>query len=306
MNESDKLGDDTAEETSETEESLDESYQEDYAHQEEAPSSKKGIGIFPVLGLSLLAALLGAVGGAYGTHYLFPPANIENVRAELRQDVAQMNAEAQTATNDIRQELSKLETRISQVNSESDFQSVTTNIEERLQTLENRPAPSLPDIDPDTLNALKAAQNDGFNWPETDKIEEQIAALISKTETLETQISSLEAEIDSLETDLNAREARSVTTQAEIEAAEPIGPEFPKQALLDAAKTRAESQGFLSRTLNKHVSVDNPDSPVNLIEKIQTAYEKGDIYTAIKTFDRLPSDIRMAGQDWRDAAERLQ
>ena len=282
----------------------------DFVHEEEVVQDRKGLGLIPVLGLSLLAALLGAVGGAiggaYGTHYLFPPTNADELRAAVQQDVGQLETKTQAKIDDIRQELSGLETRLSQASSETDIQSFITGIEERLQTLENAPAPSLPGIDPETLSALKAAQIDGFNWPETNEIDSQIANLNSKTEALEAQIVGLNAQIESLEGELEAREAQPKIVQPETDTAKSIGPEFPKQALLNAAKNRAESQGFLSRTLNKHVSVDSPDSPKNLIEKIETAYEKGDIYTAIKTFDRLPSDVRSAGQDWRDAAERLQ
>ncbi|WP_416877806.1 hypothetical protein [Litorimonas sp.] len=282
----------------------------DFAYEEEVGQDRKGLGLIPVLGLSLLAVLLGAVGGAiggaYGTHYLFPPTNADDLRAAVQQDVGQLETKTQAEINDIRQDLSDLETRLSQTSSETKIQSFITGIEERLQTLENAPAPSLPDIDSDTLNALKAAQNEGFNWPETNEIDSQITNLNSKTEALEAQIVGLNAQIESLEGDLETREAQPEIVQPETDTAKSIGPEFPKQALLNAAKNRAESQGFLSRTLNKHVSVDSPDSPKNLIEKIETAYEKGDIYTAIKTFDRLPSDIRSAGQDWREVAERLQ
>tara|TARA_R110002020_G_scaffold155992_6_gene337479 strand:- start:2400 stop:3314 length:915 start_codon:yes stop_codon:yes gene_type:complete len=278
--------------------------------EEEVVQDRKGLGLIPVLGLSLLAALLGAVGGAiggaYGTHYLFPPTNADELRAAVQQDVGQLETKTQAKIDDIRQELSGLETRLSQASSETDIQSFITGIEERLQTLENAPAPSLPGIDPETLSALKAAQSDGFNWPETNEIDSQIANLNSKTVALEDQIVGLNAQIESLEGDLEAREAQPKIVQPETDDVKSIGPKFPKQALLNAARNRAESQGFLSRTLNKHVSVDSPDNPKNLIEKIETAYEKGDIYTAIKTFDRLPSDIRSAGQDWRDAAERLQ
>jgi Skp family chaperone for outer membrane proteins len=303
----------TESEKMETEETMDTSDPEespDFAYEGEVVQDRKGLGLIPVLGLSLLAALLGAVGGAiggaYGTHYLFPPTSADDLRAAVQQDVGQLKTKTQAEINDIRQELSDLETRLSQTSSETEIQSFITGIEERLQRLENAPAPSLPDIDPDSLNALKAAQNDGFNWPETNKIDSQIANLNSKTEALEAQIVSLNAQIESLEGELEARDAQSKIVQPETDDIKSIGPEFPKQALLNAARNRAESQGFLSRTLNKHVSVDSPDSPKNLIEKIEIAYEKDDIYTAIKTFDRLPSEIRSAGQDWRDAAERLQ
>lgn len=304
MTESEKM------ETEETMGTFDPEESPDFVHEEEVVQDRKGLGLFPVLGLSLLAALLGAVGGAiggaYGTHYLFPPTSADDLRASVQQEVGQLETKTQAEIGDIRKELSGLETRLSQASSETDIQSFITGIEERLQTLENAPAPSLPDIDSDTLNALKAAQNDGFNWPETNEIDSQIANLNSKTVALEAEIVGLNAQIESLEGDLEARDAQPKIVQPETDDVKSIGPKFPKQALLNAARNRAESQGFLSRTLNKHVSVDSPDNPKNLIEKIETAYEKGDIYTAIKTFDRLPSDIRSAGQDWRDAAERLQ
>ena len=274
---------------------------------EEVPATeRRGLGLVPVLGLSLLAALLGAVGGAYGTHYLFPPANMDDLRADVQQDVSRIEAETQTAVEDLRQMVAGLEGQVSDASPGINIEGALTAIDERLQTLENAPSPSLPEIDPDTLSALKDAQRDGFSWPETDVIENSVSDLSAKTDGLEAQIEGLNAQINSLETELKAQEPRPQVTQTGVDTAAALGLGFPKQALLKAANTRAESQGFLSRTLNKHVSVDSPDSPKSLIEKIEIAYDKGDIYTAIKTFDRLPSDIRSAGQDWRAAAERLQ
>ncbi|CAM3819852.1 hypothetical protein [Litorimonas haliclonae] len=274
---------------------------------EEKPATdRRGLGLIPVLGLSLVAALLGAVGGAYGTHYLFPPANMEDLRASVQQDVSRIQAETQAAVEDLRQMVASLEGQVSDASSDTNIEETLNAINERLQTLENAPEPNLPEIAPETLSALKAAQRDGFNWPETDAVENDVLDLTSKTESLEAQIDRLKAQINSLQTELNAQASRPQVPQTETETVTPAGPEFPKQALLNAAKLRVDSQGFLSRTLNKHVSVDSPDSPKSLIEKIDTAYDKGDIYTAIKTFDHLPSDIRSAGQDWRDAAERLQ
>lgn len=280
----------------------------DLTHEEEA-NGRKRLGMLPVLGLFLLAALLGmvggAVGGAYGTHYLFPPANMEDLRASVQREMAQAEAKMQSAIDDIRQEMSGLEARLSQTNSESDVQAALSTFGERLQTLEEASAPSLPDIEPETLRALKSAQNDGFKWPETDAIDRQISELTTKNETLDSQIDGLNTQISSLEAEVEALQLRPEPTPTPVETLKPEGPEFPKQALLMAASSRADAQGFLSRTLNKHVSVDSPESPKNLIEKIDTAYAKGDVYTAIKTFDRLPSDIRTAGQDWRDAVDRL-
>ena len=277
-----------------------------FASEEEPPHERKGLGLLPVLGLSLLAALLGAIGGAYGTHYLFPPVNIDDLRAGVQQEMVQIEAKTQTAIDEIRKDLTGVKAQLTDTNSDIDIQGALNAIDERLMTLENAPEPSLPEIDPETLSAFKAAQRDGFNWPETDAVENDVLKLSSKIESLEAQIDGLNAQVNSLQTELNAQASRPQMPQTEAETVTPAGPEFPKQALLNAAKLRADSQGFLSRTLNKHVSVDSPDSPKSLIEKIDTAYDKGDIYTAIKTFDRLPSDIRSAGQDWRDAAERLQ
>jgi len=274
---------------------------------EDAPvKERRGLGLVPVLGLSLIAAVAGAVGGAYGTHYLFRPANVDELRAGLQTDFTRLEAETQNAIADIRQTVAEFENRIAEVKPDAKFGGALDAVDDRLQALENAPAPNFPEIDPETLSAIQAAQEDGFSWPSTEAIENSILELASVTDSLEARLDGLNAQVTSLETELRTQADRPQLVQKSAEPAAAVEPDFPKEALLNAANTRADSQGFLSRTLNKHVSVDSPDSPKSLIEKVETAYEKGDIYTAIKTFDRLPSDIRSAGQDWRDAAERLQ
>jgi len=285
---------------------------------DDGETHKKGLGLFPVLGLSLLAAIIGAVGGAvggaYGTQYLTPPPDVGVLRAEFQKEIAQAKTEVRTQTksdtqnalNAIRRDLSGLKTQISRSNAGEDLQPALTAIEKRVQSLEDAPDPNMTDIDPKTINALKAAQKDGFKWPETEAMETDVTELQSETAQLKSQIEEVSAQIASFETKIVEIASNTSQTPPETEPAKFDGPVFPKQALLNAAKAKVDSQGLFARTLHKHIHVDSPDSPKNQIEDIETAYEKGDVYTAIKTFDRLPSDIRSAGQDWRDAADRLQ
>jgi hypothetical protein len=280
---------------------------------EETDPPKTGLGLLPVLGLTLLAAILGAiggaVGGAYGTQYVTPPADVNALRAEFQKEMSQvksqLNSETQNAVNALRTELNGLKTQTSRTDVGDDLQPALTALNKRVQALEAAPDSKLTDIDPKTINALKSAQKDGFKWPETDAMESDVADLKSTSTDLKSQIEALNVELKTLETKFDSLSSVPANISSDADLTKFDGPVFPKQALLQAAKTKADSQGLLARTLHKHVHIDRPDSPKNLINKIETAYGKGDVYTAIKTFDRLPSDIRIAGQDWRDAADRL-
>ena len=245
---SDNLEAEAGEETSEAE------TETTFANDEKPYNGRRELGLLPILGLFLLAAALGAIGGAYGTHYLFPPASVEDLRADVQKDVAQIDAKTQTDMDGIRQEMTKLKKISSRANSDADFKRALNAIDQRLEAVESLPSPNLPEISPETIAALKAAQADGFDWPETDSINTQISELTSKTEALESQIKGLNGQIGSLEAVLKTQAARPEMRPAGI--VKPRSPDFPKQALLNAANTRSESQGFLSRTLNKHVSVD--------------------------------------------------
>jgi hypothetical protein len=43
------------------------------------------------------------------------------------------------------------------------------------------------------------------------------------------------------------------------------------------------------------------NDPIVLIEKAALAVKSGNLDLAVKTFDQLPDEIKVAGQDWRDA-----
>lgn len=302
-------------ETDESVETSDPEEMSEFTYEEDVPQKKKGLGVFSVLGISLFVGILAALGGAYGAQYLTPPADFSALKtdfqkdmSEFRQDISQAKSEMKTSLGEFSQELDKMQAEIKRANSE-DLKPALAEMQERLVTLENAPEPSVSDVDPETIRALKAAQKDGFKWPETKTIVAGITELKTETARLAAQMESIKTDIETVETKLEdvstAPEQTLEQTVSETEPAQAVGPAFPKQALLNAAKARADSQGLFARTLHKHITVDSPDSPKNLIEKTETAYAKGDVYTAIKTFDRLPSDIRTAGQDWRVAADRL-
>jgi hypothetical protein len=76
---------------------------------------------------------------------------------------------------------------------------------------------------------------------------------------------------------------------------------FPKTALITAAEGRQKQGGFFKRQMDKHIRVKDANDPLVLIEAIETALSENDMDTAKAKFDQLPSQIRSAGQSWRES-----
>jgi hypothetical protein len=274
--------------------------------EEKGDKPRKGLGVLPVLGLFLLSTGLGAVGGAYGAQHFVKTPNKADIQRQLDLAVAEVKDESSTSISALKNEVSRLrQDQASLQNIEgvdvTQLNDLESRLQERLETLENRPEPVLPDINADTLQALKQAEEDGFAWPDTSGLEARLAeletALIVSNET----ITKLEAEIDDLKQSRDILPMRVEATDGDGGEILTQSPAFPKAALLAAIEKENGDKGFLAKALNKHIQVREPDDPIVLIETIETALSRGDLNSAIKTFESLPQNLRNVGQDWRNS-----
>lgn len=148
-----------------------------------------------------LAGLIGAAGGGYGAYAAlkkFSPAPQPQAKVDLSPIETKLTRLTERVTES---EAAALEAAS---NPALEFEPVDMSvIKKRLTALEKIPA---PDIDPDALTALQAAQKDGFEWPDTSLIEGRIAVLEAQAETspdsatvstaLEERISELETQVE--------------------------------------------------------------------------------------------------------------
>ena len=271
----------------------------------------------------LLASLIGAVGGGYGVYTALktqapkitdaPQVDLSPLEAKLTDLTKRLDAAEASVEKAINRPVPK-PTAISEPVDLS-------GLESRLDTLENAPS---PEIDPAALTALKSAQEDGFEWPDTSDLEKRLSELesasdeapqatlpddlLERLETLEdtrveggTAASDEErlARFEALESRLSDLENRPAAA-AKIERVSILA--FPKKAMVEAVEDNIEG-GLFKKTLSKHVRVKDENDPIALIEGIEADIEKGRLQAAIKKYDRLPEPIRVAGQAWYESVK---
>ncbi len=278
-------------------------------HQDEAPdvtpSARRGVGLVTVLGLSLLAGLGGAAGGWALTHYVYPP------KMQVT-DIAPLSLRVERAEAQLKTQLSKLKILQAAPTSAgtSDIEALLRPIAERLSALEASPQPEVQpnfdisrDIYPDNSSNVSREM--------IGQIEVEIGGQI------EAQIDVLRARITKLEADMpNAlnQAARNIaaTPQTVTQAitktiTQSIRlPEFPRAAMLAAmtAPRDTAQQGWLGRTLKKHISVRNPDDVARAnttLDEIQALIKAADYTAAFGLIETLPSQVRSVAKPWTDA-----
>jgi hypothetical protein len=266
-------------------------------------TQKKGVGLFSVVLLSSVVAIIGAVGGAYGAQYLAKTPDLSAIDNQISLKVADIEDKTQKSVAALRTELDVLKTDIMDVQGGQASEQVLASLQNRLEALENAPLPEIPDIDADAVSALQRAQADGFNWPDLTEIDANISRLEKEHADLTDRLQNISEEFETF------KEAPIDVVALGGEAApEPIMitqtltlPIFPEMALRKSAEEAVSRKGFLARTLSKHIDVRQPNDPIVLIEKAALAVKSGNLDLAVKTFDQLPDEIKVAGQDWRDA-----
>lgn len=268
-------------------------------------TERKSVGLVPVLILSLLAALTGAVGGAFGAQYFTKSPDASAINNQISRQAADIEDKSQKAVASLKTQLAALKTDLMEVQVGQASEQVLSSLQNRLEVLETAPVLELPQIDAEALTALQNAQADGFDWPDLTGIEAKISELEESYSNISDRLQIMSEAIQ----DLESSPAKAVTLGA---ADTPVDvtqnfalPAFPETALRDAAKQMTKGKGFFARTLNKHIDVKKPNDPLVLIEKSAAAMKSGEISQAINLFDQLPAEIKAVGQDWRDAASQL-
>ena len=236
-----------------------------------------------------LAGLIGAAGGGYGAYAAlkkFSPAPNPPVAVDLSPIETRLNqlSERVTETEAVALEAANSPT----VEFEpADMSDEFSAIETRLADLENTPS---PDIDPAALTALQAAQKDGFEWPDTTRIEKRIAALEARAETssdpatgttaFEARIAELEAQAERLSNSVAAAPVAAVPNnvmkrvkalEAQVETLQNIEP-LPAidDEQMSALKTRLSA-------------LENRPPPTPVVERVSIlAFPKAQMVAAVE------------------------
>lgn len=267
----------------------------------------------------LLAGLIGAGGGAFGAY-----AGLKAQAPDMDAISGPLNTQMETLAT----RLAKAEADVRIAKNRPTPTSTPVDlsaIEARLSNLESE---ARADIDPTAIAALKAAQADGFAWPDISELEARVSALETQvTELLDTAGDALSSNaadnlmirLEQLETaviDAPAPQIDPAVTDslsARLSALEnraPAAPKieriavlaFPKAALMDAIEDNTQG-GFMKKALSKHVRVKDEDNPVTLIDGIEADIAKGRLDAAANKFERLPVPVQAAGQAWYESVK---
>jgi len=260
-------------------------------------SKKSGLGVLPVLALTSIAAILGAVGGAFGTQYVTPQndfsSEFANMKASLTQSISTAEQKAEKDIATLQNKIKELERKVQITANDETLSSAVEGLSLKVESLEKTIPSEIAAIDSETLISLNKAQADGFVWPDNS---EQSAEI----ETLKNNVAELRAALGVLESQGITVEAQTLEAYDTPIASPESTVNFPKDALLALAEAQAEPKNFISRALSKHISVQDPSNPSVLIRTAAKAAAAGNYSEAAKTFDKLPADIRTAGKTWRD------
>jgi len=260
---------------------------------------------------TLIAALLGTLGGGMMSKFTLPPASdlgpitskIDNVTSENKAFKAQLSrlerdlkAKPMPATVDV------------------------SGITSRLTALENAKAERVdiasPVIDSDLVARLEALQEDGSEALDLSDIMKRLDKLETmSSEAMTAPTRDQSALIAQLKSDILADDSflEDITEQASgvapslIKVNEGVDKTkllpFPKTAILDTLEKAEESQSWIKRTLNKHITVQSEENPRYLVELIEMDLKDGNFSEALVKFDKLPEPAKMTAKNWRDAFE---
>ena len=161
----------------------------------------------------LVASLFGAAGGGYGVYEgvkRISPKAADQATVDIALIIAPLESKLEALSNRLTTAESAVKKAANRAVPETvpvDFSADLSAIEARLNALESVPA---PEIDPDALTALQAAQADGFEWPDTSSLEDRLTALETEAEAA--------AKLAIASDDLAASEAAQVSKSSEITA----------------------------------------------------------------------------------------
>ena len=129
--------------------------------------------------------------------------------------------------------------------------------------------------------------------------------LIARLEVLKAEGGSEALDLSDILARLEALEARPIAPRPAA-AASPqstIDIPFPSAEVLAALDKAEASQGWLKKSLKKHISVQSDDNPRFLLESVVQNIEAGNKDAAIAAFDKLPAGAKAVASEWRQSVE---
>jgi hypothetical protein len=311
--------------------------EEDLEAATETPEKKSPWKAFILTGF--IASLIGAAGGGYGVYQgvkTFSP--VADAQPDV--DISPLETKLKVLSERMSKAEADVKTAANRPAPEIDLPEPVdlSGLESRLEALESAPT---PDIDPAALTALKSAQADGFEWPDTSALEDRLSVLETQLEadSIETdsepsaEMTDLLARLDALEklddanvtlsagdapliitdeiTSLDSSRLDDIETRlSALENRPALEPRIervsvlalPKAAMIAAVEDNVEG-GVLKKAFSKHVRVKGDDDPLTLIDDIEADIAKGRLEEAATKFNRLPDPVRAAGQAWYDSVK---
>lgn len=233
---------------------------------------------YGLVGLGVTAFLASAFGA--GAMYLVAeslktPAPTVNL-APLTEQVETLNAENKT----LKAQLTRLQRDVKA--SPKSLAVDLSGIETRLERLEGAKPQA---VDPDLIARLEALKESGSEALD-------LSDILARIEALETRL------VENVAAPIEAVNERAVPT-AQAAAIIP----FPKAKILAALDDADKSQGWLKRSLKKHISVQSEDNPRYLVELVSENVEAENLDAAIAAFDKLPPEAKAVATEWRNNVE---
>jgi hypothetical protein len=154
-----------------------------------------------------------------------------------------------------------------------------SDVESRLGRLEAAAEPQA--LDPDLIARLEALKEGGSEALD-------LSDILARLETLE------------------ARPVLAAAAPLETAVIEPqaiANIPFPEAKILAALNKAEASQGWLKKSLNKHISVQSEDNPRFLVELVTKNIEAENFDAAIAAFDKLPAEAKAVAIEWRKNIE---
>ncbi len=277
----------------------------------------------PLWPLLLLGGALLGFGASFAASYYTRPAavDVSGLEAEvatLRSQIGAMQAERR-AQPDLSSQLAALQTRVERLAAQSQQDAVPaaepvdlSDLEARLDTLENRGS---PEIDEALVTRLETLQAEGLPMELSDieAMQRQIDSLADRLMRLEdaprdqSDVKALRAEIEGLQSRMDEKATDMSVSEAPVTTLPiPVDPDslprFPADRLRAGAAELA-GEGFIRRSLSRHVRVKDEGSAEVLIGEVETAMDAGDVQAAIAAFDQLPDALRNVARGWRAEME---
>jgi len=218
--------------------------------------------------------------------------------------------------------LDEMETRLENIGPPEGMKPKTGSAAETVLAEPNSNADTDTDI---AVNANTAGEAPQFSEANLESLETRLAALetglseAAKGETPESaalddtfkqelrdELESVRARVNQLETDISAAQALAAAPKIVRETV--LLPPFPREALLVAlTKPRdADSQGWLNRTLKKHISVRNPEDVARAnqtLDEIESLTAAREYSAALALVEAMPSDVRSLAGEWTQAVK---